>query len=429
MKAYAGYVSHLEKLCEGIVFGSIPKDDVSVISALNGQPARKLQQLVSYEARRESGAFFSGGFLANETTQLIDSKLLGCQHKIIDPACGAGDLLVDVAKNITITEDFENTMSSWGNIFYGSDLHHEFVMATKARLALTALHKGAALPQRFKGIGTYFKNIKQGCGVTTADIGMDFNYVVMNPPYNLVDTPKGCVWSSGKTNYAAVFFHDYVVKSNVGTRIIAILPEVLRSGARYERWRRIVSKKMLVNKITALGQFEPSIDVNVFLIDALIVNNNDSTLNWSYPVTNNCSTISSMFDLSIGTVVDYRDSHDGPTVPYLISKDLPKWSIVSHVSHSRRYSRKIIPSPFVVIRRTSRPDDLFRAVSTIINVDSSVAVDNHLIVLQPKDKSLETCQALLNMLSTKWANDWLNERIRCRHLTISSIAEIPWRKV
>lgn len=429
MKAYAEYVSHIEKLCERIILGVIPKDDKAVIYALNGQPARKLQQLVSYDTRRESGAFFSGGFLSKETKPLIDPKLLGCDYRIIDPACGAGDLLVDVAKNITISEDFEDTMSSWENIFYGSDLHYEFVMATKARLALTALHNGVALPQRFKGIGSYFKNIKQGCGVTTADMGMGFSYVVMNPPYNLVDTPMGCEWSSGKTNYAAVFFHDYVVKSKAGTRIIAILPEVLRSGARYDRWRRIVSNKMLVNKISALGQFEPDIDVNVFLIDAIVVGNNNSIVNWSYPVTNDCCTISSMFDLSIGTVVDYRDSHDGPMVPYLISKDLPKWTIIKNISHTRRYSRKTVSSPFVVIRRTSRPDDLFRAVSTIINADSPVAVDNHLIVLQPKDKSLETCQALLNMLRAKWSNDWLNERIRCRHLTISSIAEMPWRTV
>jgi len=56
-----------------------------------------------------------------------------------------------------------------------------------------------------------------------------------------------------------------------------------------------------------------------------------------------------------------------------------------------------------------------------------VAVDNHLIVVSPHDGSRATCDSLLPVLRHPDTSEWLNDRIRCRHLTTGSVGGIPWR--
>ena len=80
----------------------------------------------------------------------------------------------------------------------------------------------------------------------------------------------------------------------------------------------------------------------------------------------------------------------------------------------------------MVIRRTSRPGHPFRAAATIILGKAPVAVENHLIVCEPRDRLAETCRALMLQLHTQQVNDFLDQRIRCRHLTVGAVAEIPF---
>ena len=92
-------------------------------------------------------------------------------------------------------------------------------------------------------------------------------------------------------------------------------------------------------------------------------------------------------------------------------------------------NEKSFRPPFVMVRRTSRPRDRFRAAGTIIAGKQDVAVENHLLVLMPKDRTLRSCRALLKVLQHPGSSDWLNRRICCRHLTVSSLRELPWRKL
>lgn len=82
--------------------------------------------------------------------------------------------------------------------------------------------------------------------------------------------------------------------------------------------------------------------------------------------------------------------------------------------------------PFVAIRRTSGPRDRSRAVATIVRGRRAVAVENHVIVCLPEDGSIERCRALLARLRSSRTDDWLNRRIRCRRLTTSAVAGVPW---
>ena len=93
---------------------------------------------------------------------------------------------------------------------------------------------------------------------------------------------------------------------------------------------------------------------------------------------------------------------------------------------SRRHEGKVYAPPFVAIRRTSRPGHPYRATATIIAGKIPVAVENHLIVCEPKNGTLRTCRELMRQLKTEAVNEFLNARIRCRHLTVGSVAAIPF---
>jgi hypothetical protein len=82
--------------------------------------------------------------------------------------------------------------------------------------------------------------------------------------------------------------------------------------------------------------------------------------------------------------------------------------------------------PFVAIRRTSRPGDRHRAIGTLITALQPVAVENHLIALRPKDGTVKACRELLYSLKDDRTTHWLDERIRCRHLTVAALNELPW---
>jgi hypothetical protein len=111
---------------------------------------------------------------------------------------------------------------------------------------------------------------------------------------------------------------------------------------------------------------------------------------------------------------------------YITPKTLPSWETITQIEHGRKFEGKAYQTPFVAVRRTSRPGHKFRAVGTIVNTGGEVAVENHLLVLLPKSGMLDDCQALLKLFQDERTNNWLDERIRCRHLTVSSLRELPW---
>jgi hypothetical protein len=99
---------------------------------------------------------------------------------------------------------------------------------------------------------------------------------------------------------------------------------------------------------------------------------------------------------------------------------------VRRFEETRRHEGKVYEPPFVTIRRTSRPGHPYRAAATIISGQQAVAVENHLIVCEPIDGTLTTCKNLMRQLKSKAVNKFLNDRICCRHLTVGSVAAIPF---
>ena len=405
-----------------------PANKDIVLPLLDGRPSRELRKLVPLKNLRESGAFFTGSQLAKIAVSTEFASTINKTSVLVDPACGGGDLLLSCAPYLPIFADLSETINQWQSNLVGVDLHSEFVDMAKLRLILEAITLGAD-----KNISSYkmnseiFPRFRSGSIFQNLEILQNATHVLVNPPFYTMPSPESCQWASGKVNAAAVFLEACVNNVQKGTRIVAILPDVLRSGTRYEKWRNLIESKCQIKKIQLYGQFDAWADVDVFVME-LVVNKAPriSPRVWANLILEREITLSDKFDISIGPVVDYRDPLEGPTVQYIRPRVLPVWDSVAAIENARAFAGRTFHSPFVVVRRTSRQGDKYRAIGTIIDVDGDVAVENHLIVLKPKDGEFSTCQDLIKNLKDERTNVWINESIRCRHLTIKSLANLPW---
>ncbi|MCL4303714.1 MAG: N-6 DNA methylase [Anaerolineae bacterium] len=433
MKEYALYVNSLNTLLEDIISGSSlyeSKQDL-VARNLDGVASEELRQAIPLEKLREHGTFFTSSSLARRAIDTV-AHTINQNSVICDPACGAGDLLIACAEYLPVTNELETTLEIWGKVLRGCDIFPYFVTATKARLVLAAIRRGVSLNKDYKpNLENLFPFITVDDSLQNFNLFRSATHIVINPPFVRVPAPKECNWSNGKVSSAALFIEKCVMHTESGTRIIAILPDVLRSGTNYKKWRELVELYTLERNITLYGQFDKWADVDVFIIVLEKIKLGDIPLSsqkarWNYNNSMHSSRVRDYFSVHVGRVVEYRDPQEGEIYPYITPRALPAWEMVNSSEHSRRFSGLAYESPFVVVRRTSRKGHKHRAVGTLINIPDKVAVENHLLVLIPRNGTIEECKHLLQVLRDDRTNQWLNERILCRHLTVSSLAEIPW---
>jgi len=430
VERFSTYVNDIETFLDSYALGDKFRQQPDQIPAiLNGEAATALNSIIPAKIRKKAGIFFTGHELSEKVAVRI-SHLIQSGQTIIDPACGAGNLLMSCAKYLPIGKNVNETLEVWSDRLFGYDLYQQFVQATRLRLILLAagLHKQEdvrlALPNQhsvLKGIqvGNIFGKTSQ-----TAQTGC----VVVNPPFGHVKAPENCQWANGNVQIAGLFFEKIIKAASRGRNIVAILPDVLRSGTRYKKWREMVSGLSDSMDIELVGRFDKNTDVDVFILHIVASGTKNDTSRWPeagvHDDIERC-TISDLFDVHVGPVVPYRDPQIGKLHSYVDCSTAAPWAIVSDAP-KRRFKGRIFVPPFVVIRRTSNPADKYRAVASIINTRLPIAVENHLIVLKPKDNTLEKCQALVLRLKDDKTNKWLNSRIRCRHLTVSAIKELPW---
>jgi hypothetical protein len=432
MLAYETYTLKLEKLVsEAIKLPSETLISERIVAALDGEPSQELRRAINAQNRREVGAYFTGSNLANKlSVSLPDDKLL--LSVFFDPACGAGDLLIAASDRLPVFEELGETLALWGQHLKGFDLHDEFIRATKARLILAAIARGARVGQVPIPFGDdLFPFIQVGDGRTHHEYYSTVTCIFINPPFFITASPERCNWAGGKVSAAAIFIDMCVTHAKPGTKIIAILPDVLRSGSFYQHWREHVASKALVESAKPLGQFDQWTEVDVFALELTISPCEDGEIRshewWRIEGEDfKEKTVGGFFYISVGQVVPHRDAEEGMEYPYIHPKNLPVWRKVKHLTERRRFSKKVVKPPFVAVRRTSRSDDKYRAVGTIVTGKEPVAVENHLMVLKPKDGRLRTCARLIDVLKSKQTNDWLNQRIRCRHLTVPALEDLPW---
>jgi hypothetical protein len=419
---FVRYVRELRALNRGaVIAGGLPLAHVELAHGhLDGRAGRELRSSVALAELRRLGAFFTGDRLADF---LVGRAGDLDRAKIVDPACGCGDLLLAAARKLPIRGDLESTLNHWGQFLHGVDRVPEFVEVTRQRLMLLALLRGARMSRRRSpSLIELFPNIVVDDGrkhsyVSVADI------VLLNPPYGRVEAPSALDWTSGLVTESALWIAEIVEHLSPGARLIAALPDVLRSGSRYAQWRDTVAKSVRIEHVDSVGQFDALTDVDVFVVSA---KRGKRAPRIGWPAAELARvTVGHTCGVMVGPVVDRRDPHEGPFVPYVTTRDLPQ-SGEFVITRKRRFSKRLFRPPFVVVRRTSRPTlDQPRLRPVVIRGTRPVAVENHLVVLEPTERTLDACHRLSDGLIDKATTDWLNDRIRTRHLTVSAVRDIP----
>ena len=252
-----------------------------------------------------------------------------------------------------------------------------------------------------------------------------YTHFITNPPFGYhVASDEGVDWARGRVQKSAVFIDKLITKGNQGQKIIAILPHVLLSGSRYKRWRSFIEENSSSIEIFPWGRFSQSADVDVFILKLTI--GKESNAYFPKLSTAPCThkNIGDLFDVKVGPVVPHRNIGKGKWVRYIEVKDSLPWKSIE-AKRSIRFKSTTYSPPFIVIRRTSSPTDKKRIVASLIIGNHPVAVENHLIIVKPKSKSLEDCEKLISQLQGSSVDSLVNKQNRCRHLTTQLIKEIP----
>lgn len=431
LKAFEAYTSELEALAKETIAAPLHAIDFNkdIIVALDGGSSAALRRMVPIEERREIGAFFTSSSLAEQTLDFLKEPIPE-GSVFLDCACGAGDLLLAAARRLPVYSDLPRTLSVWGEQLIGFDLQPEFIRAARARLVLLAIERGARKNRKSVALDNkLFPLIQIADGLSQWGDLSRVTHITINPSFAKQIVPDSCSWATERVSSAAVFLHACVSNATPGTKIVAILPDVLRSGSNYKKWREEIATAATVEEIKLIDKFDTWTDVHVFMIRLTVsaAENRGICSSWCNGNTaENAIRVGDKFNIEVGRVVPHRDPKKGRWYPYIHSRVLPRWETVRTFPKHWRFAGKVFKPPFVAVRRTSRPDDQYRAVGTLISGRQEIAVENHLIVLTPKDGLVRTCRELLEVLQTVETNDWLDERIRCRHLTVPALQELPY---
>lgn len=383
-----------------------------------------LRGVLSIEDMRHAGSFFTGDELATEVALSFRQPINGGSI-ILDPTCGAGNLLIACSRQIEVSDSLTKTLKQWGVALRGYDLYSSFVEATKLRLILEAVHRGCFPDCSIEEALALFPFITT-CDAMTVDAAKveGVTHLIMNPPFSIWASPQRDFWREGKVNAAAIVFEHYANIMPSNCQVSVILPEVLRSGSRYDGWRNFVGN-VFSGEIQVIGRFNSKTDVDVFKLHGTILAPIEP-IDWHTNSHSQSTTISHFFDVSVGRLVAHRDPELGPSYPYIYPKNVPAWQTLSQFEERRKFLGTTILPPFVAIRRTSSPKDRYRALGAIIVGKEPMAVENHLIIIKPKSSSLKDCKKLLKVLQSPETNVFLNDRIRCRHLTVGAVKQIPY---
>ena len=394
-------------------------------AALNGEASQAVRSAASLDVRRQFGAFFTGVDLSERL--MSKSKTLPQGKLLYDPTCGMGDLLLAAAKRLPRQCTLPQTLHFWGERLAGTDLHPEFIEGAKTRLVLLArqMHGGEAI--RDADPADYFPHLRVGNAMDEHALFARATHLLMNPPYGKTPSPAGCKWAGGQITEAATFMMTALERVSGGAEILAILPDVLRSGSFCEAWRDAVSNLAGVAAVETYGIFDEYADVDVFLLRLLRRKRKcQRQARWPLPNPVVAHSVGDLFEVNVGRVVPHRDEEVGRNRLYLHPRGVPAWGVMTEIQEKRRFRGKVFCPPFVVIRRTSRPGHPHRATATIVNTSRPVAVENHLIVCTPKEGGLRSCRSLMKQLKTEAVNVFLDKQIRCRHLTVPAVQALPW---
>lgn len=418
---YRKYTDDLQGLLLSIANDGVGQHLDSLASVVDGQAAAELRNLVPLSARRAQGAFFTTSELRAKAVPPPRDEADDAVY--FDPACGAGDLLVESAMKLRVFDSVGATVQHWGEHLLGCDVEPVFVETTKLRLLLAAAYRtGQPAPRKMPRDA--FPSVVVGDGHSQESFASRSRHIILNPPFGYMEAPAETQWAGGRVSGAAVFLAQVLQYAPTGVSITAILPDVLRSGTRYRKWRSMVESMMEISALESCGLFDEETDVDVFILRGTRSDAGEMPFPWG--PRNDDETVGDFFDVRVGAVVPHRDPETGPRHPFIWPRRLPPSGSFDPAGKWRKFSGRTFDPPFVAIRRTSRPGQKRRADGILVSGDRPVAVENHLLVVTPKDGAESSCLNLMKVLADPRSREWLDQQIRTRHLTVSAITGLPW---
>jgi hypothetical protein len=420
------YLGGLQQLFSPAKPGADDTRSAAFVAALDGQPSRELRRIYTLQDLRQTGTYFTGSELTARVLASVSIEI-PLFERIVDPSCGAGDLLVGAARHLPLRSSLITTLKLWGRYLVGFDINSSFVATTRVRLALLAMQRlnvGSG-PEVLSELEMLFPNIRVQSGLDDWGVPVGRSLILSNPPFSHTESPAKCAWAKGRVSHAAVFVMKCLDQAGPEGRLIAILPDVLRTGSRYEHWRKQVEKSSKITSVEILGRFDKQTDIDVFFLDATKSLEAGQVSSWSLP-KRAANSIGDFFEIRVGPVVGFRLIGKGPWHPFVHSSELPVGKKVSTFGSSIRFQGKTYEPPFVAVRRTSKAEYKTRCLATLVTGQIPLAVDDHLLIALPKDGTVSTCAELLRVLDDVRTTEWMNARIRCRHITVSALRDIPW---
>jgi N-6 DNA Methylase len=428
--AYSPYHAELQGVLGDVVAGG-GADSLSTAAHLDGLAYQRLRQAVPVEARRASSTFFTNSPLRARLVAPY-RDLLSRGAVILDPACGVGDLLIAALNLLPESWSAARIRRHVATHFCGWELIPVLAAVAHDRLELAV---DMVVMPRGKVDKFSLPLIRAGDGLSSDVPYTSARLVLLNPPYGRKILPKATRWAEGLTSEAAPFTLSVLERCKTNTNVAAILPDVLRSGSRYAKWREEVEKIATVDKIEIVGMFDAWTDVDVFTAHFKVRSRRSppvlaiaSTV-WHGPAHANehFTSLGDVASVSIGDVVPHRDEEVGLEVPYLTIHSTPIGATVM-TAPQRKFPGRLHQAPFVVVRRTSAPTRAggSRISSSLAHTKlGAVAVENHLIVIRPHAGTLAACRQLREQLSDPSVTAWLDMRLRTRHLTKQALLELP----
>lgn len=419
--ALAPYNDELLDLLTRVVGGDRGAVEAAALN-LDGKASAEFRRLVPLPTRRTAGTFFTGSALRTRVVARYRAAIAAGVHTI-DPACGLGDLLLAAADQLPASWSSSRRVAHVRNHLHGRDLHAPLVEVAAARLAVWSALAGKSdvSPEHSPVlVGNAFAD----------DLDWDrFGLILLNPPY-ATERIEATDWGEGHVTAAAPFTLNIVRRARPGARIAAILPDVLRSGARYNRWRSEIERRADLVSIDVVGLFDKWTDVDVFVAHLRRHGSRRSRrqISWFSAVDPGTPKLGDQATLAVGDVVPHRDVPSGPESPYLTVDALPAWATTLQTPLTVCHAGRLHEPPFVVLRRTSAPTrtpGAIRARAAVYAGPGPVAVENHLIVVRPMDGELESCMRLWSAFQRPEVTTWLDQRLRLRHLTVTALRDLP----
>jgi hypothetical protein len=347
---------------------------------------------------------------------------------VTDPACGAGDLLLAAARRLPVFGSATETLEQWGRQLYGTDVVQEFIDAARLRLTLMAMERTndtVDLPLAAR----LLSNIKAGDGFDSLMPQSVSGLLFINPPFGSTSEFRHHFNGNGRVSRAGLFVDRALKALAPGAWLVAILPDVLRSGSSYYSLRQRISGQLDNVRVLLEGRFDTATDVDVFVLVGrrTFKPTANREIDWfQVPRSAGNGRLADAFLLGVGPIVEYRDRAREKQRTYLKVGGMRPWTVQSRIANQWPAGDRLTYPPFVAIRRTSSPHDSRRVVASVVTGKRPVAVENHIITAQPRSRRLQDAIALMQWLSSSTVTEHLQRRIRCRHLTIRALSELPW---